>query len=106
MQGHNRVININDPTAMYVPSDNKFGEANTGERYRELFRDLITSRNQLLVPIILYVDGTTSTARATLKYVPFPLQHHCSLRRCAAGITKLGDFWVMSRTCTVGDQAP
>ena len=47
----------------------------------------------------------TLTARATLKYVPFPSRHHCSLRRCV-GITKLGNFWVMSRTWTVGDQAP
>jgi hypothetical protein len=70
MQADNLVINIDDPTSMYVPSDNKFGEANTGERYRELFRDLITSRNQLLVPIIMYLDGTHIDSRGHIEICP------------------------------------
>ena len=64
--------------SMWVPStymmigtsNNKFGEANTGERYRELFRDLITSRNQLLVPIILYVDGTHIDGKGCIEVRP------------------------------------
>jgi hypothetical protein len=53
MLPENLVVNLDDPTSMYTPINNEFGEAHTGERYRELYRELITSKNQLLVPIIL-----------------------------------------------------
>ncbi len=59
MLPENVVVNLDDPTSMYMPFDNKFGEAHTGERYGDLFRELITARaNQLLVPIIMFLDGT------------------------------------------------
>ena len=70
MLPENLVININNPISMYVPSDNKFGEANTGKRYRKLFRDLITSRNQLLVPIIVYLDGTAIDSKGHIGVCP------------------------------------
>ena len=70
MLADNLVINVDDPTSMYRPSDNKFGEANTGERYRELFRDLITSRNQLLAPIIMYLDGTAIDSKDHIEVCP------------------------------------
>ena len=67
MLPENLVVNLGDPTSMYSPSDDKFGEAHTGERYRELFRELITSRNQLLVPIILYLDGTAIDSKGHIE---------------------------------------
>ena len=70
MLPENLVINLDDPTSMYIPSDNKFGEAHTGERYRELFRELITARNQLLVPIILYLDGTAIDGKGHIEVCP------------------------------------
>lgn len=70
MVAQNLVVNLDDPTSMYLPDDNKFGEANTGERYRELFRELITSRNQLLVPIILYLDGTAIDSKGHIEVCP------------------------------------
>jgi hypothetical protein len=70
MLPHNLVINLDDPTSMYMPSDNKFGEANTGERYRELFHELITKGNQLLVPIIMYLDGTAIDSKGHIELCP------------------------------------
>ena len=62
MSPENLVINHKDPTSMYIPSNNKVGEAHTGgNHYRELYCELITSQDQLLlVPIILYIDGSTA----------------------------------------------
>jgi hypothetical protein len=49
----NLVINWDDPTSMYCPMDGKLGEANSGQRYHDLYNQLIThGKNQLLVPII------------------------------------------------------
>jgi hypothetical protein len=31
MQLENVVVNLDNPTSMYMPSDNKFGEAHTGK---------------------------------------------------------------------------
>ena len=70
MLPQNLVVNLDDPTSMYMPSDNKFGEANTGKRYRELFQELITKRNQLLVPIILYLDGTAIDSKGHIELCP------------------------------------
>ena len=70
MLPQNLVVNLDDPTSMYYPPDNKFGEANTGERYRELFREFITSRNELLVPIILYLDGTAIDSKGHIEVCP------------------------------------
>ena len=58
MQPENLAVSVDNPTSMYMPSDNKYSEAHTGECYRKLFQELITSTNQLLVPIIVYLDGT------------------------------------------------
>jgi hypothetical protein len=93
MQPENLVVNLDNPTLMYMPSDNEYGEAHTSERCCKLFQGLITSRKQLLVPIIVYLDGTAIdstgqessclfqslfslmvlplTARVTLKFVLF-----------------------------------
>ena len=40
MQPENLVVNLDNPTSKYMPSDNKYGEAHTGKRYRELFQEL------------------------------------------------------------------
>ena len=70
MQSDNLVVNLDDPTSMYMPSDNKYGEAHTGERYRELFRELIKSTKQLLVPIILYLDGNAIDSKGHTELCP------------------------------------
>ena len=72
----NLVININNPTSMYVPSNNKFGEANTGKHRRELFRDLITSRIQLLVAIIVYLDSTVIDSKGHIEVCPVSFTTH------------------------------
>jgi hypothetical protein len=58
MQLENLVVNLDNPTSMYMPSDNKYGEAHTGECYCKLFQELIMSAKQLHVPIIIFLDGT------------------------------------------------
>jgi hypothetical protein len=43
MQPINLVVYLDNPTSMYMPSDNKYDEAHTGECYYKLFQELITS---------------------------------------------------------------
>ncbi len=43
MLPQNLVINRDDPTLMYHPMDGKLGEANSGQRYRDLYNQLITT---------------------------------------------------------------
>ena len=50
MQPENLVVNLDNPTSMYMPSEKKYGEAHTDKRYCMLFQELITSTKQLLVP--------------------------------------------------------
>ena len=53
MNPNNLVIDIESPLSMFVPCHNLLGEANSGQRYRDLYKDLIYGdRQQLLVPII------------------------------------------------------
>ena len=71
MLPQNLVINRDDPTSMYHPKDGKLGEANSGQRYRDLYNQLITpGRNQLLVPIILYLDGTAIDSKGHIEICP------------------------------------
>ncbi|KAI2510331.1 hypothetical protein MHU86_4055 [Fragilaria crotonensis] len=70
MAPENLVLNHEDPTSMYLPSNNKIGEAQTGSRYRELYHELITRKNQLLVPIILYIDGTAIDNKGHVEVCP------------------------------------
>jgi hypothetical protein len=66
LQGDNlmqleNVVNLDNPTSLYMPSDNKYSEAHTGECYRKLFQELISaSTKQLLVLIIVYLDSSLS----------------------------------------------
>jgi hypothetical protein len=58
-------------TSMYMTSDNKYGEAHNGERYRELFQELIKSTKQLLlVPIIFQLDGTVIDSKGHIELCP------------------------------------
>ena len=50
--------------------NDKYGEAHTGERYRKLFQELITSTKQLLVPIIVYLDGTAIDSKGPFEVCP------------------------------------
>ena len=66
MQPENLVVDLDNPTSMYMPSDNKHSEAHTEERYRKL----ITSTKQLLVPIIVYLDGTAIDSKGHIEVCP------------------------------------
>jgi hypothetical protein len=70
MSSENLVINPDDPTSMFRPADNKVGEAHTAQRYRDLYDELITRKNQLLVPIILYLDGTAIDSKGHIELCP------------------------------------
>jgi hypothetical protein len=69
MQPEN-IVNVDNPTSMYMPSDNKYGDAHTGKRYCELFQKLITSTKQLLGPIIVYLDGTAIGSKGHIEECP------------------------------------
>jgi hypothetical protein len=64
------VLNLEDPTSMYIPRDNKIGEAHPEKRYHELYHQLITHQNQLLVHIILYLDGTAIDGKGHVEVCP------------------------------------
>jgi hypothetical protein len=71
MLPQNLVINWDNPTSMDCPMDGKLGEANSGQRYRDLYNQLITpGKNQLLVPIILCLDGTAIVSKGHIKICP------------------------------------
>jgi len=70
MRPENLVIDEEYPTKMYWPADENIGEAHTGERYRELYQELITKENQLLVPLILYLDGTIIDSKGHIEVCP------------------------------------
>jgi hypothetical protein len=74
MLPQNLVINLDNPTSMYCPMDGKFGEANIGQRYRDLYNQLITpGKNQLLFPIILHLDMTTIDSKGHIEVCPVSL---------------------------------
>ena len=78
MQLDNLVINPLDPLALFHPTNNRLGEANTGQRYRELYSELITdTKRQLLAPIILYLDATAIDGKGRLEVCP--VSFTCSL---------------------------
>jgi hypothetical protein len=66
----NLVTNKDYPMLMYIPSDSKVGEANIGLRYRELYRQLAQGKDQLLVPIIMYLDGTVIDSKGHIDICP------------------------------------
>jgi hypothetical protein len=70
MVSENLVLDNEDPFKMYWPKDNKLGEAHTGQRYRDLHRQLIRKREDLLVPIILYLDGTAIDSKGHIELCP------------------------------------
>ena len=70
MVAENLVLNKDYPMSMYIPSDGKVGEANSGSRYRELYHELAQGKNQLLVPIIMYLDGTAIDSKGHIEICP------------------------------------
>ena len=70
MVTENLVLNKDYPMSMYIPSDGKVGEANSGSRYRELYNELAQGKNQLLVPIIMYLDGTAIDSKGHIEICP------------------------------------
>ena len=69
MSANNLVINELDPLSMFIP-DGRLGEAHTGSRYRDLYEELAQGHNQLLVPIILYLDGTIIDSNGHIELCP------------------------------------
>ena len=59
---------------MYAAPDNRIGEANSARRYQELYHNLITKPNQLLVPIIMFLDGTAIDSKGHIELCPVSLQ--------------------------------
>lgn len=55
----------NDPF-MPPPNDNFIGDLNTGKAYIHTYNKLITKPNQVLLPIIIYIDGTATGQFADL----------------------------------------
>jgi hypothetical protein len=70
MTPENLVINPNNPTSMFRPTDNTVGEAHTSQRYRDLYDELITRNDQLLVTTILYLDGTAIDSKGHIDLCP------------------------------------
>jgi hypothetical protein len=66
----NLVINKDFPVSMFIPTDGKLGEANSGSRYRELYQQLAQGKDQLLVPIIMYLDGTVIDSKGHIDICP------------------------------------
>ncbi len=64
------VLNKDYPMSMYIPSDGKVGEANSGSRYRELYKELAQGKDQLLVPIVMYLDGTAIDSKGHIEICP------------------------------------
>jgi hypothetical protein len=60
MTPENLVINPNNPATMFRPIHTKVGEAHTAQHFHNLYDKLITRNDQLLVPIILHLDGTAT----------------------------------------------
>jgi hypothetical protein len=70
MATENRVINKDYPMSMNFPSDSKGGEANSGSRYREVYQEFAQGKNQLLVPIIMYLDGAVIDSKGHIDICP------------------------------------
>ncbi len=70
MMTENIVLNKDYPMSMYIPSDGKVGEANSGLRYRELYKELAQGKDQLLVPIVMYLDGTAIDSKGHIEICP------------------------------------
>jgi hypothetical protein len=94
LQPENLVVMLDNPTSMYMPKDNKYGEANTRERYHKLLHELNMSTKQLLVLIIVYLDGTAIDSKG---HIEVCLPHLYSWRRCV-GKVRHGAFLALSWT--------
>jgi len=70
MHPTNVLLNTDNPLAMYTSVDKCIGEANSGRRYQALYHELITKPNQLLVPIIMYLDGTAIDSKGHIELCP------------------------------------
>lgn len=69
MKAENLLIHPEDPFA--TPIDhNQLGDVNTGWWYRETVTELCTSDNNLLLPIILFIDGTTIDKMGKMQVEP------------------------------------
>ena len=70
MQPANLLLNAANPCDMYAAPDRRIGEANSARRYQELYHNLITKPNQLLVPIIMFLDGTAIDSKGHIELCP------------------------------------
>ena len=103
----NLVINKDCPLPMYVPSNSKVGEANSGSRYQELYQELAQGKGQLLVPIIMYLDGTAIDSKGHIEICPVSFTTYLFREKSRRD----GNFWrlfgyvphQLMQTSTVGD---
>ena len=70
MLPQNLVINWDDPTSMYLPMDGKLGKAAVASATMTFTIDWSLQENQLLVPIILYIDGTAIDSNGHIEICP------------------------------------
>jgi hypothetical protein len=92
MQPEYLVVYLDNPASMYRPSDNKYGEC-----YHKSLQELITSTKQLLVPIIVYLDGTAIDSKAHIEVCPVSFTTSLFLDK-VLGIERHGAFLALSRT--------
>ena len=69
MKTENLLINPDDPFGTQI-DQNELGDLNTGWWYRETVEDVCTSDNNLLLPIILFIDGTTIDKMGKMQVEP------------------------------------
>ncbi len=106
MLPQNLVINWDDPTSMFCPMDGKLGKANSYQRQRaDLNIQLITpAKNQLLVPIIVHLDGTAIDSKGQIEICPVLFMTSCvpkspQRQRCMAcpGLRPRLEPWTFRR---------
>ncbi len=91
MVAESLVINKDYPLSMYIPSESKVGEANSGSHYQELYQELARGKNQLLVPIIMYLDGTAIDSRGHIKICPVSFTTSLFSKKACCDV----NFWRM-----------
>jgi hypothetical protein len=97
MAPENLVLNVEDPTSMYIPRDNKIGEAHTANATVSFITNSSPARISYLFLSISILTEPLLTVRGTSKCVLCPLRHLYSPRSSAETV-HLGVFSAMFPT--------
>ena len=72
MTAENLIIDPMNPLARYNPPDDRLGEACSGTVYQAAYNRLITNpKTQLFVPIIQWIDRTSTTGNDRFSLKPY-----------------------------------